>query len=234
MEDDREMKANTKEIQDVSLYYADVAADYEHRAGYDDPEVKRARDDMKRRWQEWLRGKDVLEIACGTGYWTAAIAETARHVTAIDVNEGMLAVARQRLAAWSNIDLVLADAYSLNAVQGRFTAAFGHWWWSHIPKRRIRDFLESLHARLEPGAAVLFSDHSSRGYRTKARIIRNECGDRIEVRVLRDGSTHYVVKNFLRESEARGYLVGLATDITYRLCGAQWELSYRAKACRRD
>jgi hypothetical protein len=35
---------------------------------------------------------------------------------------------------------------------GRFDAAFGAFWFSHLPRTNIRRFLDNLHARLEPGA----------------------------------------------------------------------------------
>jgi len=38
----------------------------------------------------------VLEAACGTGYWTAVAAEAVTHVTAFDVNESVLELARAK------------------------------------------------------------------------------------------------------------------------------------------
>ena len=34
--------------------------------------------------QEALRGRRVLEVACGTGYWTRLVSRTAREITATD------------------------------------------------------------------------------------------------------------------------------------------------------
>ncbi|MDX2145229.1 MAG: methyltransferase domain-containing protein [Rhodospirillaceae bacterium] len=42
---------------------------------------------------------DVVEIGCGTGLNTIWLAEHARHVTALDYSEGMLAQARMRVTA---------------------------------------------------------------------------------------------------------------------------------------
>ena len=46
-----------------------------------------------------LRGRDVLEIACGTGKNTEWLAHEALNVTAMDFSEGMLAGARARVRA---------------------------------------------------------------------------------------------------------------------------------------
>lgn len=45
-----------------------------------------------------LAGRDVLELGCGTGGNTGWLAERARSVLALDFSEGMMAVARARLA----------------------------------------------------------------------------------------------------------------------------------------
>ena len=47
-----------------------------------------------------LKGLRVLEIGCGTGSTTVALAEQGALVTAVDVHEGSLEVARERLAAY--------------------------------------------------------------------------------------------------------------------------------------
>jgi ubiquinone/menaquinone biosynthesis C-methylase UbiE len=46
-----------------------------------------------------LRGKDVLEIGCGTGLNTKYLAEHSRSVRALDFSAGMLAQARANIAA---------------------------------------------------------------------------------------------------------------------------------------
>jgi 2-polyprenyl-3-methyl-5-hydroxy-6-metoxy-1,4-benzoquinol methylase len=47
-----------------------------------------------------LKGSRVLEIGCGTGSTTVALAEQGALVTAVDLHEGSLSVARERLAVY--------------------------------------------------------------------------------------------------------------------------------------
>ncbi len=42
---------------------------------------------------------EVLELACGTGWWTERLARTARHLTCIDASPETLEVNRARLAS---------------------------------------------------------------------------------------------------------------------------------------
>lgn len=58
-----------------------------------------------------LRGASILEIGCGTGSSTVALAEQGTDVTAIDVDESSLAVARERCRAYGlEVDFAHANA----------------------------------------------------------------------------------------------------------------------------
>ncbi|MFZ5805610.1 MAG: class I SAM-dependent DNA methyltransferase [Verrucomicrobiota bacterium] len=78
----------------LSDYYNKRAQEYEQI--YAKPERQEALGKLKAHLREILRGHDVLEIACGTGYWTEVIASIARSVLATDISEEMLSIARQK------------------------------------------------------------------------------------------------------------------------------------------
>ncbi|MCE5234116.1 MAG: class I SAM-dependent methyltransferase [Mizugakiibacter sp.] len=80
----------------------DVAAAYDRWSQVYDTDENRTRDldaAMLRRQDFDLRGRDVLEIGCGTGKNTAWLAGRARSVVAVDFSAGMLAQAQRRVAA---------------------------------------------------------------------------------------------------------------------------------------
>src|SRR3954464_9891329 len=66
-----------------------------------------------------LGGLDVLEIACGTGYWTEQLADYALSITATDASPQMLEIARGK-ALPSSVHLIHADAYDLSTLEGSF------------------------------------------------------------------------------------------------------------------
>ena len=82
---------------DASLidYYAKRANEYERI--YQKPERQNDLEILRNLFRKILAGKNVLEIACGTGYWTQVISQTANSITATDINEEVLQIARTKI-----------------------------------------------------------------------------------------------------------------------------------------
>jgi len=213
---------------DVIRYYHERAPVYDETAGFNDPVGEELRGPIKERYRELFRGRSVLEIACGTGYWTAVIGETAKSVLAIDINISLLEQAQARCGKVPHISFKIADAYTLEGVEGDFDAAAGFWWWSHVPKGLLKTFLGALHRRLKPGALVMFIDRLPYEgfYRKKDRD-----GNTIEQRILPDSRSFMIVKNFPDEQEIRSALAGIADDVRYvaRADERNWEVVYRVR-----
>lgn len=133
----------------LQAYYARRAASYERV--YQKPE----RQAELRALEAWLpgvfAGRRVLEIACGTGWWTPHGARDAASWLATDLNPETLAIAREK-AMPPCVRLAELDAWRLDTLGAqRFDAAFAGFWWSHVPLQRLAGWVGTLHARLAPG-----------------------------------------------------------------------------------
>jgi protein-L-isoaspartate O-methyltransferase len=211
---------------DIAAYYNERASVYDVTAGYTNPESEILRIPIKKRFQEIFQRRNVLEIACGTGYWTDVIAEAAESVLAIDINRSLLEQAQQRCSNQPNVSFQIADAYTLEGVPGGFDAAFAHGWWSHIPKKNIKSFLMVLHSKLTAGALVLFNDQLPYdGFYRK----QDGEGNTIEQRILPNTRSFMIVKNFPDEKEITNALSGFAEDIRYSQPPHEdhWEVLYK-------
>ena len=169
--------------------------------------------------------RSVLEIACGTGYWTQHIAPVATRVVALDNTAEPLAFARLRPGV-NDVAFQQLDAYALPDSLGCFDAAFAGLWLSHVPLGARRAFLGGLHARLGAGARVLFIDNSEVQLRDFPIAHTDDEGNTYQERTLRDGSTHRVLKNFPSQAELEALIGPYASRFDYRRLDNFWLLEY--------
>ena len=215
-------------VEDMAEYYAARAPVYDESAGYTDPEAEQLRVPIKTRYKGLFSGRSVLEIACGTGYWTPAVAEVADSVLAMDVNISVISHAKERCKHLSNVSFRVADAYTLEGISGGFSAAFAHYWWSHVPRERLTAFLTALHSKLQSGAFVLFVDQLPyEGHTCRT----DEAGNTLEQRFLPDGRSFEIVKNFPSEDDVRNALMSIADNVQYieRRDERSWSVTYNTR-----
>lgn len=208
------MSSLRENVTKTAFYYAARANEYHDTTGYGQSTVEAGYAQLKAAHRETMRDRDVIEVACGTGYWTAVIASSAHTVLATDIHPELVEISRQRLREYPNVRCQVADAYALDFVDGDFSGAFAHYWWSHIPRKLYQPFLDSLHRKLRPGALVSFTDNLPyEADWVKRRI--DEHGDTYEERSLRDGSRFETIKNFPSQAELSALLEDVAEDMIY-------------------
>jgi demethylmenaquinone methyltransferase/2-methoxy-6-polyprenyl-1,4-benzoquinol methylase len=215
------------EKTDLIRYYADRAQEYEKI--YLKPERQADIAALREVLADTLAGHDVLEVACGTGYWTQPIAEAARSIVATDVNPEVIEIAKAKRYPKGNVRFQLADAYDLSGVAGHFTAGFAGFWWSHIPKSALPGFLEGFHARLGAGTLVVFADNNYVEDSNRPMTRKDEEGNTYQLRTLESGVEYEVLKNFPGEGELRERLAGLAEEISIVSLTYYWCLIYRTR-----
>jgi SAM-dependent methyltransferase len=204
-------------------YYAARAPHYD--AVYFKPERRRDIAHLAAWLPARFRGRTVLEVACGTGFWTQFIAPAARSMVATDLAAQPLALARARPDV-GNVRFERADAYTLPDELGTFDGAFAGLWFSHVPVERRRAFLDGLHARLRRGAHVVMIDNATVQCRELPITETDGRGNTYQQRRLPDGSEHRVLKNFPTEAELRALLPANAADAEFRELENFWALAY--------
>jgi len=177
---------------------------------------------------ELLAGRDVLEVACGTGNWTQVLARRCPRVVATDACEGVLSLARKKEYRGGDVTFLAADAYSLQDVPARFAGAFAADWLSHVPRGQMSRFLEVLHGHLGEGARVVFIDVLRRDHPDLKPYRRDDEGNLFCRRTLPDGTVYDVVKNYPTEGELRCMIEGVGQEADYRQWPglARWLLTY--------
>lgn len=180
-----------------------------------------------------VAGRRVLEIACGTGFWTEFAAETAAEIVATDINSEMLEIARSKPFPRGNVSFDLVDAYTLDRVPGTFTAGMANFWISHVPRDRLQSFVTAFHRRLGSGAFVFMMDNlKSPGHGGEFLRIPG-VADTFKIRDLADGSTHTVIKNYFSNEELHALFAPQASDLQIEVRAHYWWVTY-AVALDRD
>lgn len=162
------------------------------------------------------RGR-VLEIACGTGWWTPQLAAKAEQITVIDASSEMLERCRARVAAdkgsAAKLECLHSDIWEWRPVR-RYHAVFFGFWLSHVPEARFDSFWEQVDRALLPGGRVFFVDSAdpSGSSRTGGPAEQTET----ERRELNDGRRYEIVKRYFDPGWLRQRLAGIGWDFEVR------------------
>lgn len=183
----------------LESYYSKRAREYEQV--YEKPERQRELAWLRNRIPELFRGRTVLEVACGTGYWTQYIAPAAKRVYAGDINESVLDIAREKPIPPGKATFFKADAVTLEGVPPGCNAAFAGFWWSHVKKSGIAQFTANLASRLEPGSLVAILDNTW-AHGSSTPLSRTDAeGNTYQMRKLANGEDFEVLKNYPTAAE---------------------------------
>ncbi len=109
------------------------------------------------------QGKDpkqmkVIEIGCGAGRVTRALAEIFGEVHAVDVSGEMVELAREALRGMPNAHVYQNNGMDLGVIPpGEYDFAFSSIVFQHIPSREIiENYVREVHRLLRPGALFKF------------------------------------------------------------------------------
>lgn len=215
---------------DMQTYYARRAREYERI--YHRPALREEYATLFRWIGEALRDLDVLEIACGTGYWTRPLSEISWSMLATDAVTEVLDVARAKRYPRGNVRFLQLDAFELpGADLGRatFPAALAAFWWSHLTLDRRTTFLAALHTRLASGATVVLADNLHVEGVSTPLSRRDDAGNTYQVRGLDDGTSFEIVKNYPTREELDALIEPWGVQIEHKTLKHFWFVSYRTR-----
>jgi ubiquinone/menaquinone biosynthesis C-methylase UbiE len=137
---------------------------------------------------------EVLELACGTGLWTAHLAALGQHVTAVDASPEMLELNRKRVKD-SSVTYVEADLFEWEPDR-RYDVCFFSFWLSHVPEERFAAFWGKVRRALTPEGRVFLLDSSRNDLASAIDHELPDEGDHVMLRRLANGSEFQIVKRF--------------------------------------
>ncbi|MGW8374979.1 class I SAM-dependent methyltransferase [Streptomyces sp. ODS28] len=200
-------------LAEQCAYYRAAAAEYDRPYA----ERRELRDLLASAAELPVSG-DVVELACGTGQWTALLAARARSVTALDASAEVLELARLRAAA-PHVRFERADVFAWRPAR-RYDTVFFAFWLSHVPPALLPAFWERVAAALAPGGRAVFVDDGPEAA-AREEVLEGQAVPAV-VRRLDDGSRHRVVKVFHDAVGLADQLARLGWSARIRPVGAQF------------
>jgi len=184
-------------------YYRARAPEYdewfERRGRYDQgPELNRTWFEEAAAVRSALRDLghvgDALELAGGTGIWTAELAGMAERVTVVDASPEMIAINRARVGS-ERVRYVQADVFAWEPERAYDLVLFG-FWLSHVPPERLDGFLEKVARATRPGGHLFVVDSRPDPTSTSADQPLPGADATTMTRRLNDGRSFTIVKIF--------------------------------------
>lgn len=225
---------------DSEAFLQDQIAYYRARAGeYDEWFLRQGRYDRgateNERWfadiaqlrqalDDFAPVGNVLELACGTGLWTAQLLYHAEHITAVDASPEVLALNQQRLQS-ERVTYLQADLFQWQPTD-QYDVVFFSFWLSHVPAQRFAGFWQMVANALTANGRVFLIDsrHIESSTARDHRLAPAET--QIQERRLNDGRTYQIVKIFYEpaqldvELRQLGWQSTIKTTSTYFLYGS--------------
>lgn len=208
---------------DLVTYYRDRANEYEKI--YSKPERQPDIEDLSRFIQHIFHKKEVLEIACGTGFWTERISKTATKILATDINKNVIEIARKKEYK-SEIAFLVADIFNLPA-NVTSECLFGGFIWSHIKLQELELFLNTVNKLVKPGGTVIFADNNYVEGSNHPLTEQDAQGNSYQARSLENGSQYKILKNFPTENFVRSTLKEIASNVTFINFKYFWLVKYQ-------
>lgn len=207
-------------------YYNNRAKEYEEI--YSKPERQDELKKIKEILKNTLSGKDILEIACGTGYWTEIISHAAKSILATDINDSVLEIAESKNYPKNKVKFQKQDLF-LFTPENKFESLFGGFIWSHIKLQELDNLIDTINSFIDPNGTVVLLDNNYVEGSSHPITEKDEAGNTYQTRKLKDGSSHNVLKNFPSEEFIMKKLEGKGEEINLKNLKYYWILSYKNK-----
>jgi demethylmenaquinone methyltransferase/2-methoxy-6-polyprenyl-1,4-benzoquinol methylase len=152
--------------------------------------VREVRDALAR----FRPAEKVLELACGTGWWTEQLVGYTNDLTAVDASAEVLALNAARVRD-PRVRRIQADLFTWTP-EDAYDVVFFSFWLSHVPPERFGSFWAMVRGALKPGGRAFFVDSLRTELSTASDHVLPPEDDIIAQRKLNDGSRYSIYKIF--------------------------------------
>lgn len=114
----------------------------------------------------WVRGRQVLDAACGEGYGSALLADAADRVTGVDISETAIGHAQERYREVANLDFQTGDCTRLDFPDRHFDGIVSFETLEHLAEQEA--MLGEFRRVLKPDGLLILSSPDREQYSEQA------------------------------------------------------------------
>jgi ubiquinone/menaquinone biosynthesis C-methylase UbiE len=186
---------------EMQSYYDERSSEYEQIYLRDNPPRRKEIDDEAQYIRSLCRNKNVLDLPCGTGYWTTRISQDADDIVASDCSPGMI-VEAQKKEFGCPISFCRADINRLPFADRSFDIILLGFWFSHQPKQEQTKLFADLSRLVKEGGLIWMIDNNAIAEGDISAIVDYDyAGNGYKYRELSDGRKFMILKNYFSEQE---------------------------------
>ena len=180
-------------------YYNKRAKEYEQIYFRDNKERRKEIDNEVLRLKKLASGKSIIELACGTGYWTARVSETASDIIATDLSLEMIQIAQEKTYNCP-IQFLQADLHNPPFEEPSCDLLLLGFWFSHEPCQDYEKLFRTLLGLLKPNGKIWMIDNNppAEGDIFKSTG-KDNYGNNYKQRFLDDKTEYSILKNYFTQ-----------------------------------
>ncbi len=185
--------------KNIKTYYKKRAKVYDQSMYFrDEPNRNKEIVEITKTVKKIFKDKNIIEVACGTGYWTQIVSGVAKKIKATDAVGEMINIAETKKYSCP-VDFEISNATKLSYKNKLFDAGLANFWLSHMYRKNVPKFLKKFHRVLKSGSIVFLCDNVFHNDPFETPFIE-EKGDGFRIRKL-DNQEYKVIKNYYRKSD---------------------------------
>jgi demethylmenaquinone methyltransferase/2-methoxy-6-polyprenyl-1,4-benzoquinol methylase len=198
-------------------YYQKRAGEYDQIYLRDNPVRQAELAAMYTLSQQALAGRQVLDLACGTGFWTRIVSATAASIVGIDINPATLAEAERKIYGCP-VRFILADMFHLPFDRRRYDGLLATFILSHVRRQDVPSLAETVFRAVAPGSPVFLCDNNPITEATREIFWDDQHVNTYKKRRLEDGEEFTILKNYFERDELETVLApwGRIEAVIYR------------------
>ena len=181
-------------------YYQKRAPEYDQIYFRDNPDRHAELAAMYTTSWNAMSGRHVLDVACGTGFFTRIVAEKAASIVGIDINAGTIAEAGRKQFLCP-IHFVRAVFFRLPSAPSYFDGLLATFAVSHIRRQELERLREETARVLRPGSRAFLCDNNLDCEVERDLIWDDDRVNSYKKRRLKNGEEFLILKNYYSRDE---------------------------------